>query len=100
MAATLAVTGLGTGMFISPNNSALMGSAPQHRQGIASGVLATARTVGMVLGVALSGAILSTVLAHSQASRTIALFDAIDAGLLTATGAAVLGIFTSAVRKS
>ena len=50
----LAVTGLGTGIFISPNTSALMGSAPRQRQGIASGILASARNVGMVLGVLVS----------------------------------------------
>ncbi|MBU3948137.1 MAG: hypothetical protein KJ882_09065 [Proteobacteria bacterium] len=36
----LATCGLGTGLFVSPNNSALMGAAPRNRQGIASGVLA------------------------------------------------------------
>ena len=56
----LAVVGLGTGTFISPNNSALMGSAPKNRQGIAAGILATARNFGMVLGVGIAGAIFST----------------------------------------
>ena len=36
----LAICGLGTGLFVAPNNSALMGDAPRNRQGIASGVLA------------------------------------------------------------
>ncbi len=57
----LALSGFGTGIFISPNNSALMGSAPQNRQGIAAGVLATARSVGMVMGVGIAGAIFNTV---------------------------------------
>ncbi len=56
----LAIAGLGTGIFISPNTSALMGSAPRNRQGIASGIQATARNVGMVLGVGLAGAILTS----------------------------------------
>jgi EmrB/QacA subfamily drug resistance transporter len=47
---SLGICGLGTGIFISPNNSALMGSAPRQHQGIAAGILATARNVGMVLG--------------------------------------------------
>jgi MFS family permease len=53
----LAVAGTGTGMFISPNTntSALMGSAPRARQGIASGVQAVARNFGMVLGIGLAG---------------------------------------------
>jgi MFS family permease len=53
----LAVVGFGVGLFTSPNNSALMGAAPRHRQGIAAGVLASARNVGMVLGVGIAGAI-------------------------------------------
>jgi len=60
----LATVGLGLGMFASPNNSAIMGAAPRGRQGIAAGVLATARNVGMVLGVGLTGAVFTTVLAH------------------------------------
>jgi EmrB/QacA subfamily drug resistance transporter len=62
----LAIAGFGTGTFISPNNSALMGSAPKHRQGIAAGILATARSLGMVIGVGLSGAIFATVSTHYQ----------------------------------
>jgi EmrB/QacA subfamily drug resistance transporter len=55
----VAVFGLGTGVFQSPNNSAVMGSVPKQRLGVASGVLATVRTVGMVLGIATGGAVLS-----------------------------------------
>lgn len=50
IAGVLALVGLGVGTFVSPNNSARMGAAPRHRQGIAAGGLATARNVGMVLG--------------------------------------------------
>jgi len=99
VSATLVVTGLGTGMFISPNTSALMGAAPRHRQGIASGILATARNVGMVLGVGLAGAIFTTVQAQSQAAGLpTAFFEGIRAGFLVASGVAVLGVLTSAVR--
>ncbi len=99
VALALAVAGLGTGTFISPNNSMLMGSAPPHRQGIAAGILATARSVGMVLGVGLAGAVFTTVLARSQAAGAgAALFDAVGAGFLAASVVATLGVVTSAVR--
>jgi EmrB/QacA subfamily drug resistance transporter len=99
VAAGLAVAGLGTGIFISPNSSALMGSAPRNRQGIASGILATARNVGMVLGVGIAGAVLTTVMVQGQAGGSAtALFDAISMALLVATGAAALGAVTSIVR--
>jgi EmrB/QacA subfamily drug resistance transporter len=55
--ARVLLAGFGQALFQSPNNSALMGSAPKHRQGLASGMLATGRVVGQSLSVALSGAI-------------------------------------------
>ncbi len=91
----LAIVGLGTGIFVSPNNSALLGSAPKHRQGIASGILATCRNVGMVLGVGLSGAIFTTVMGTEGSA---ALIQAADTGFIVAAGVAVLGMVTSAVR--
>ena len=57
----LAITGLGMGMFQSPNNSAIMGSVPPWHLGIASGILAAMRNVGMVLGIAVAGAVLYNV---------------------------------------
>ncbi len=54
----LALFGLGTGVFQSPNNSAVMGSAPRENLGVVSSLLGTTRSVGMVLGVAAAGAVL------------------------------------------
>jgi EmrB/QacA subfamily drug resistance transporter len=95
----LVVTGLGTGTFISPNSSALMGSAPGHRQGIAAGVLGTARSVGMVLGIGLAGAVFTTVLARAEAhASTTAVFDGIRAGFLAASLVAALGVVAALAR--
>jgi predicted MFS family arabinose efflux permease len=93
--AGLAVAGLGTGIFISPNNSALLGSAPRQRQGIASGILATARNVGMVLGVGLAGAILTT---FTATGGEAVLFSAVSTGFVVAGGLAVVGLLVSSVR--
>lgn len=93
----LAIVGFGTGMFISPNTSALMSSAPRNRQGIASGVLATARNVGMVLGVGLAGAIFSTI-AGRQVASNASLYQGISASFLVAAGIGVFGMFVSAMR--
>ena len=92
---SLAVTGLGTGMFISPNTSALMGSAPRQRQGIASGILASARNVGMVLGIGLAGAIFTSVIA---VQGDAGLYDAVHLGLLAGAAVAVLGVVVSSTR--
>ena len=49
--------GLGMGIFQSPNNSAIMGSAPKDRLGVVSGILAITRTLGQTTGIALLGAL-------------------------------------------
>lgn len=49
--------GIGLGMFQSPNNSAILGSVPPERLGIASGLLSLTRTLGQTTGVPLLGAI-------------------------------------------
>ena len=54
----LALFGLGTGIFQSPNNSAVMGSSPRPHLGIASGILGTARNTGMAVGISAAGLIL------------------------------------------
>jgi EmrB/QacA subfamily drug resistance transporter len=92
----LGVTGLGTGIFVAPNTSALMGSAPAHRQGMAAGVQATARYSGMIVGIGVAGAIFTSFLTRHT---PIALFQGIRASFLVAAFASFLGCLTSAVRK-
>jgi EmrB/QacA subfamily drug resistance transporter len=56
----LALVGLGAAVFLPPNSSAAMTAVPSRRRGIAAGTVAAARNLGMVLGVALAGAIFNT----------------------------------------
>ena len=56
----LVVMGVGQALFQSPNNSALMGAAPRHQQGIGSGFMALGRVVGQSVSVALAGAIFTS----------------------------------------
>jgi EmrB/QacA subfamily drug resistance transporter len=56
----LIIVGLGIGLFQTPNNSAIMGAVPNSKRGVASGMQATMRNIGMVLGAAISGAIFSS----------------------------------------
>ena len=44
------VCGIGFGFFQSPNNRAMIGSAPRHRSGAASGMTSTARLTGQTIG--------------------------------------------------
>ena len=56
------VMGAGLGMFMAPNNNAVMSSVDAHRRGIASGVLATGRFTGQSVGIAFVGAVLAAVI--------------------------------------
>lgn len=67
----LIVAGVGQALFQSPNNSALMGSAPPGRQGLASGMLATGRVMGQSLSVAFAGAVFAA-LGGGSAGRALA----------------------------
>lgn len=60
-----AVTGLGAGLFHTPNNSIVMGSAPAQNRGVASATLGTMRNIGMVLGEAISAALLSSKVSYA-----------------------------------
>ncbi len=107
----LLVTGLGQALFQSPNNSALLGSAPPEQRGSASGFLATGRVMGQSLSVALAGAIFAS-LGGSAAGLAIqnhqgnlsalqqTFTSSFRAALLTCAVIAVIGVFTSLVRGS
>jgi len=95
----LGLCGLGIGIFISPNNSVLMGSAPTNRQGIAAGLLATARNVGMVLGVGFSGAIYSTTISRGPATDSATLFHAIQVSYQSMILVALLGLLVTSLYK-
>jgi EmrB/QacA subfamily drug resistance transporter len=91
----LVVNGLGIGIFISPNNSALMGSAPAGRQGIAAGMLASARSAGMALGVGMAGAIFNTLVASNMED---AFFVGITTAMRVAAGLSILGAVVASLR--
>jgi EmrB/QacA subfamily drug resistance transporter len=66
----LALFGIGTGIFQSPNNSAIMGTVPRPYLGIASGILATARNTGMALGITTAGLILYSLVPPSVMAQS------------------------------
>jgi EmrB/QacA subfamily drug resistance transporter len=53
----LAVSGIGQGLFLSPNTSAVMSAVSPEQSGTASGLIATTRVVGQTLSVAIAGAV-------------------------------------------
>ena len=96
----LMLTGVGMAIFVTPNNSAMLGAAPPGRKGIASGVLATSRLLGMATGVSFAGAILAGVVggrsAHGIPPERV--FKAIHLAFLAAGLMALAGTVLTAAR--
>jgi EmrB/QacA subfamily drug resistance transporter len=53
----LSLLGAGQALFLSPNSASVLAKVDPHRIGVTSGMLATARNMGMLAGVALAGLI-------------------------------------------
>ncbi|WP_407159557.1 MFS transporter [Bradyrhizobium sp. STM 3557] len=68
----MVVCGIGFGFFQTPNLRAIMSSAPPHRSGSASGIVATARLTGQTTGAALA-ALCFTLAGREGATLALAL---------------------------
>ncbi|MDY6939494.1 MAG: MFS transporter [Cyanobacteriota bacterium] len=94
---------MGVGLFQSPNNSAIMGAAPQERLGVASGLLSLSRILGQTTGVPLVAALFSFVTLTSanlapHVDITDAPIESLVLGMHAAFGAiAVLSIVSTAI---
>ncbi len=106
VAVRLVVLGLGMGLFQSPNNSAVMSSAPATQRGVASAVLGTVRNLGTMLGIGITGAVFVSFMPFNaflqlalNGETTQTGVDAVIAAFRicywAATAFAVLGIITS-----
>ena len=72
----MALCGMGFGFFQSPNNRAMVSSAPLHRSGAAGGALATARLLGQT-----AGAVTTAVFFHISGTQSAPTAIATAAGL-------------------
>jgi MFS family permease len=57
----LSLAGIGTALFLPPNSAAAFGAVAPASRGVASATVAAARNLGMVMGVAVAGAIFNSV---------------------------------------
>ena len=97
----LGMIGLGTGLFQSPNNSIVMGSVPINRLGIAGGMLGMVRNLGMVTGIAISGAVFTRGLLSNQAAGLAyeaAFLGGFHDAFMVAALICAVGIITSLMR--
>ena len=53
----LGLVGVGAGLYVAPNSAVIMSAAPRDRQATAGAMAATARNVGMTMGIALAASL-------------------------------------------
>ncbi len=77
----LALVGIGSGMFNSPNTAAMMGVVPVHRRGIAAGARVMLQNTGAVLSIAFVMAIVTAAVPKDVLFK---IFSGLTSGLSTA----------------
>jgi hypothetical protein len=103
MALGQAALGLGYGIFIAPNNNAVLGSAPRSKSGVAGAIMALVRNLGMVSGIAVSSAVYEAFRdkALARGLGEVASFTAgFDAALTFAAGLALAGVLLAGLRAA
>ncbi|HZK56284.1 MAG TPA: MFS transporter [Desulfosporosinus sp.] len=103
----LVLMGIGAGLFQSPNNSSVMSSVPPRKLGVAGGISALVRNVGMVMGIAFSvslfgnrqAMLLSGVNNPTAIQQANAFVGAYHIVMLTSMGIAILAALISLNRK-
>jgi len=91
--AWLLIMGFGSGMFFSPNTSAIMGMVPADKRGVAAGIRTMANNAGSVLSIAISMAIISS-------SISPAAMQALFIGTQVGSGGIAIGQFASGLRMA
>jgi MFS family permease len=109
----LALVGIGSGIFNSPNTSAMMGAVPVHRRGIASGMRMMLTNTGAVISIAFVMAVVTAAVPKDVLFR---IFSGVASGLSAKqldpfisnlhlalwvlAGVSLLGTFVSLLRPS
>ena len=69
---SIAIMGLGSGIFSSPNNSLVMSSVEQKDLGVAGSINSLSRNLGMVIGISSATTILFAAMSHAKGARVTA----------------------------
>jgi EmrB/QacA subfamily drug resistance transporter len=95
----LALTGIGVAVFISPNSAAAMSAVPARHRGVASGSVASARNLGMVIGVATAALLFNSTFRNLNGGRDLQVYTAaLESAFIGAfqramlTGATIAGV--------
>ena len=102
-----AVMGLGNGIFQSPNNNSVLNAVPQKNIGMASGINALVRNIGMVSGTAVAVSvfenrrqqILNSTVSPDSVRLLTAFLEAYHSALIVGAGFALLALLISLSRR-
>ncbi|KRL93547.1 MFS transporter [Levilactobacillus hammesii] len=72
----IGLVGLGNGIFMAPNNSIVMSSVPLRDLGVAGGVNALAREMGMIVGISVATTVLFSAMGHYAGHKVTAYLPA------------------------
>ncbi|MCP3926538.1 MAG: MFS transporter [Desulfobacterales bacterium] len=107
IAAGMSLLGIGIALFSSPNTVTVMESVSPNERGVAGGIVATARNLGMVLGVTIGGTVFNHVFFIKSSGKVLenynpflenAFFTAFKCSVLTGCLIAMVGIIISWLR--
>ncbi|MDQ1279746.1 MAG: hypothetical protein QG670_1008 [Thermoproteota archaeon] len=90
---SLVLFGIGRGLFSSPNVSAIMGSVPASRRGVANGVRSALVQTGNVLSIPLAMIFMSTVISYDKLSTLVSSSQLTSSGELLIFQAALSRTF-------
>lgn len=102
-----ALMGLGSGLFQSPNNNSVISSVQREKMGVAGGMNALMRNIGMVTGTAMAVSIfenrrlgfLESILEPTAVQNTSAFIHGFHSAIITGAVIAAIGAFISINRK-
>ena len=99
--AGLLLTGLGVGLFSSPNSNVVLGSVPKEDYSVATSVQSTARTVGQVFGMAVLTIIINAVIGNTPIDHVApaAIIRDTHISFLVFAGVCIVGILISMRRR-
>jgi MFS family permease len=99
---SLAINGLGIGIFSSPNTNAIMGSVGRKSMGVAAGTLGTMRTAGMMVSMGIMMIIFSLFIGQAEITpeRYPQFLTSVRTGFIIFTVLSVLGFASQMVARS
>lgn len=80
VALRLMLLGCGQALFLSPNSADVLNAISSEKAGVASGMLATARNLGMLLGVTMAGLLFGFLFTHLSGGGDLKEFQPGQAG--------------------